>query len=412
MSGSNSNADVFASLIMLILALVFGSYLVWHFGKVPILEMLRYLRYSELWVVNLFTHSHEHCLAWLQNTQQNDHNPSNEVITLTNQCFGPNFLSSVPKQELGEYFMLSATSMAVLATGIEHYIHCPMAIIFSILGMYVLLYSPRGKFRTRHTLESFIKVQAKIWPVIAPIVNFNPTKSSARMPGAIVPDKLPLFAEALSPEEWIAWHRIPVTNGIADREATRRAFVMQLGPRWNGLEGQPEHIKALFVAFSLKGVQKREQSDDLLGRISLCWSANKGFHLTKELADEIRGLLKDPEIGGKGLEVGQDYAWRSTALLAILKWARSMGGVLAPAQFLWLRGTDRNLWYVLNNLGRRSFHSEGAGAMAHFMVEQTAKKPLPIPRVDTAIVTLNQYLAETGRIIPQREDPNAKRGRK
>ena len=30
--------------------------------------------------------------------------------------------------------------------------------------------------------------------------------------------------------------------------------------------------------------------------------------------------------------------------------------------------------------------------MAHFMAEQAAQKPLPIPRVETAIVTLNTYL--------------------
>jgi intracellular multiplication protein IcmP len=90
-----------------------------------------------------------------------------------------------------------------------------------------------------------------------------------------------------------------------------------------------------------------------------------------------------------------------------------MGGVLAPAQFLWLRGVDRNLWYALNNLGRRSFHSEGMGAMAHFMAEQAAKKPLPIPRVDTAIITLNQFLSDPEKRsipIPPREGDATKIG--
>jgi intracellular multiplication protein IcmP len=85
-----------------------------------------------------------------------------------------------------------------------------------------------------------------------------------------------------------------------------------------------------------------------------------------------------------------------------------MGGVLAPAQFLWLRAEDRNLWYPLNNLGRRSFHAEGAGAMAHYLAEQAADKPLPIPRIDTAIVTLNQYLAANAVSIPPREGGSGK----
>ena len=73
-----------------------------------------------------------------------------------------------------------------------------------------------------------------------------------------------------------------------------------------------------------------------------------------------------------------------------------------------MRGADRALWYPLNNLGRRAFHSEGAGAMAHFMAEEAAQKPLPMPRLDTAIVTINQYLAQTAAKIPPREEAKRK----
>ena len=80
-----------------------------------------------------------------------------------------------------------------------------------------------------------------------------------------------------------------------------------------------------------------------------------------------------------------------------------MGGVLAPAAFLWLRGEERALWYPLNNQGRRSYHAEAAGAMAHFMAELAAKKPLPIPRVETALITINQYLANNQVQVPPRQ---------
>ena len=89
-------------------------------------------------------------------------------------------------------------------------------------------------------------------------------------------------------------------------------------------------------------------------------------------------------------------------MVGVLRWGRYIGGLLAPAAFIWLRGEDRALWYPLNNLGRRSYHSEAAGAMAHFMAELAAKKPLPIPRVETALITINQYLANTQVQIPAR----------
>jgi intracellular multiplication protein IcmP len=402
-SNSQNNADQGLTLVLGLALLFLAFWLVWHFFKMPILEALRWIRFAELWVINLFFHRYDSCLDWLREVRFADPDPSPTVVRLTNQCFGADYLANVPVEDSASYYSLSANGIGAIESGITQYIHWPLAAVFAGLGFYTMFYSPRNKFRTKHTLESFIKVQAKMWPVISPIVDFNPIKSSARIPGSMVPDKLPLFAEALSPEEWISYQRIPVTNNIPEREATRRAFLLQLGPRWNGLAGQPPYILSLFAAFALKGIQNREESDDLLGRLSQCWSAKAGFKLTPNIASEVAGLVRNSDIGGQALAVAEKHAYRTTAMLGVLGWARSKGGVLAPAQFLWLRGVDRTLWYALNNLGRRSFHTEGAGAMAHFMAEQNANKPLPIPRIDTAVVTMNQYLAERGLAIPPRE---------
>jgi intracellular multiplication protein IcmP len=403
MSNKQNEPDAMWTMFWLAIVLTLGAVIFWHYFKGPILEVLRWLRFAELWIVSLFTDRNDACLDWLRNARLNDTSPSDNMIAWTNQCFGSDYLGQLPAQDQNSYFMLSGPAMSGIEQIAAKYYRWPVVAGFVGAAVYVIYFSPRNKFRTRHNLESCIKTQVKMWPVISPIVNFNPIKSSARTPGSMVPDKLPLFAEALAPEEWISFHRIPVTNGIAERETTRRAFLLQLGPRWNGIEGQPPHIRGLFAAFALKGVQRREESDDLLGRLSLGWSPKGGFTITSDIKAEVDKLIRDPEIGGKALEAATSFAWRATALLGVLQWARAMGGVLAPAQFLWLRGTDRPLWYALNNLGRRSFHTEGAGAMAHFMAEQNAKKPLPIPRIDTAIVTLNQYLAESGQPIPPRE---------
>jgi intracellular multiplication protein IcmP len=325
---------------------------------------------------------------------------------LTNSCFGQSYLAQQGDQA-ANYYTMTMTSLNMLGAVAAGYYRWPMILVLAAVGCHILLFSPNNKFLTKHTLETLIQTQAKMWPIISPITKFNPSKTG-RIMGEMVPDKLPMFAEALSPEEWVSWHRIPVVNGIPDRDAARRAFVKQLGPRWNGLDTLPLHMRALFAAFALRGTQKREESEDLLGRLALAWSPEKGFRPDGNLVAEINKIIKDPELGGKAAPVADQYAWRTTALLGVLKWARAMGGVLAPAQFLWVRAEDRSLWYPLNNLGRRSFHSEGAGAMAHFMAEEAAKKPLPIPRIDTAYVTLNAYLSDGDKKsipIPPRENP-------
>lgn len=382
------------------------AWVIWHFFKHPILEVFRWMRFTELWTVNVFaSHRYDACLDWLRNARFSETNPSPDMVNWTNNCFGMSYLQSVPSDEVLSYYGLSADAVGRIEGGIMVYLRWPLGLIFAGIGFYAMYVSPRNKFKTQHSLESFIKVQAGMWPVISPIVNFNPLKFSARAPGDPVPDKMPLFAEALSPEEWLAFHRVGLVNNIPDRDAARRGFLLQLGPRWTGtFAGQPMYMKAIIAACALKGAQKREESDEMLGRISTFWSAKGGLQLDMKLTSEIESILRDEKLGGQALMIANQHAFRSTAMLGIMRWARSRGGVLAPGQFVWLRGTDRVLWYVLNNLGRRAYLMEGAGALAHFMAEQAARKPLPIPRIDTAVVTINQYMAERGMAIPLREE--------
>lgn len=389
--------------VLLVLVLGLALILFWYYFRGPILEGLRWVRWGELWMLHPFTKELDPCIDWLRAARLHDEQPSLDMVHYAYQCFGGDKLATLSGQDRMDYLMLSAPPLSDIETRISYYLKWPLVAAFAGVGIYAAYFSVRNKFRTTHNLESFIKVQAKMWPIITPIVDFNPIKSSARLLGARIPDKLPLFAEALAPEEWVSWQRIPVSNSVVDREVARRAFVAQLGPRWNGSAAQPTYIRVLLAAFSFKGVQKREECEEMLGRIAVCWTAKGGLRLTPAVVAEADKILRDPDIGGKAAEVAANFAYRTTAVLGVLRWGRMQGGVIAPASFLWLRGVDRTLWYALNNLGRRSFHSEGAGAMAHFMAELAAGHALPIPRVDTAIITLNQYLAENNRTIPPRE---------
>ena len=56
--------------------------------------------------------------------------------------------------------------------------------------------------------------------------------------------------------------------------------------------------------------------------------------------------------------------------MGLLNEARLKSGVLAPAQFVWLKLVDRRLWYALHSLG---FETEGSGRYLH-----------PNPRIEAA----------------------------
>ena len=87
--------------------------------------------------------------------------------------------------------------------------------------------------------------------------------------------------------------------------------------------------------------------------------------------------------------------------MSLLNAARSRHGVLAPAQFAWLKLVDRPLWYALQSLGfetegvGRYLHPnprvEAVGARDHWAVERAADIPIAEPSFDHAIIALQRH---------------------
>ncbi len=365
--------------------------LFWYYNEFKVKSAIRWVRWSEMWVWSLvldedYTVTYKgmpvHYDTWL------------DAIPL------------IPEKELND------ETMAVIATLAMAPIKFPIALILGIIGLWCLQYGPGTNNRRKMNLDSLINAQAKNFPVIAPFVKFNPSKQPPRAPGAPVPAELPLFAEALGPEEWLAYHSIPIPDGNVDRQASYLAFAQQLGPRWAGWEKLPPHKQILLACFCLKASRKRKEADSMIGRIAECWSFEKGLSLNKDrkLLSDARAVLKNKELSSLVLRRANQHAFHSTAMLRALATAREEGGVLAPAQFVWLRAFDRTLWYPLNNLGRQAFHMEAFGAMAHYKIEKMTQRPIPRPKVEAAIDTIVTYMqSDRARPIPQLDYKGSKK---
>ena len=155
------------------------------------------------------------------------------------------------------------------------------------------------------------------------------------------------------------------------------------------------------AAFCLKSVRKRGQADEMLGELAKCWTFERGLKLKGSLVRQARKILRDRDISGKILSKCNQHAYENTVMIRALATAREEGGVMAPAQFVWLRGFDRTLWYPLNNLGRQSHHMEALGAICHYKAEKSAQRPIPRPKVEDAVKAVSEYLASTAsRPIP------------
>jgi intracellular multiplication protein IcmP len=345
----------------------------WHFFHQPVTDMFGALRHFELVLISKVVH---------------DQAASRYIVGWRD------YLAHHPGQNLRWVDIRATTTI----TG--HYLRYPVAAILLLMAYFAVFRTARSSYKHTYTLDKLIAVQSKVWPVISPIVKFNPGADNARDPESHdqIPSELPVFAEALSPTEWLRFHRIAPydsaeherSNDPMDRDAAFYAFSEQLGPRWRGAISLPWHQKGLFAAFALKAARKREEADTLLGELAMAADPKKGMALAlrPKLKRRIMAIINDPALGGAADKIAARHAYVAPAMMHLLEYARERGGVLAPASFLWLRGADRALWYPLNNMGRQSFHTEAAGAIAHLNAEKAARTPLFSPKVMAAVDTL------------------------
>lgn len=376
--------------IMLVVLAVL-LWLFWYYFDVEVRNLVRWIRYTEMWV-----------LQWFMD--------DDAKIIFANQEFPwqPGFekTRTVNQNELSFSYLSYFTALTMQ----------PMKMffvaLFSAAAMWCMFLGPGTQFRRKYDLEGIIERQSQNFKIIRPFVRFNPQKQPSRPPGSPVPAELPMFAEALGPEEWLAYNVIPTPDGKVDENAAAAAFRLQLGERWRGPNELESYKQVLLAVFCLKASRKRKDADEMIGRLALCWSGAGGLRLGKDgkLLRDARRILKDKNLAGKTLAQCNRHAFVTTAMLRALAFAREEGGVLAPATFVWLRAHDRALWYPLNNLGRQSFHPEAMGAMSHYKAERMTQRPIPVPKVEDAVKTIKEYMGSIrARPIPQLDYKDSKK---
>jgi hypothetical protein len=306
--------------------------------------------------------------------------------------------------------------------------------IYALAGLYLALrgtrFRPDQLYTVKPTLDWMIDFQANHWKTIQPFRQVNPAqmkdidppdlaaamgKRRADLPplkGSLVlsPEAPAVrpgdWTRALKPEEWLvatghthdqaAWEGQnaelgfdPVFRrrwGALTYESVAEVLAAQLTTEWKGFDALRPYQQALCAVFALFYAYKNSAGEKLLNELSVLF-ANKG---RAKLDDLITGekrlyrLIKSTLIGSEGKHlaaVASKHAWRETAFVAMIGVARKDRGVLAAAQFNWLKQQDRALWYALNSAGGDAFLIESAGVMAHFKAEQQVGAPLRRPAV-------------------------------
>lgn len=367
---ANNNNENALDFLWLIVMLVVGVTLIWYFGKSYIANAVFTVRYYEIVAIDYVLNG---WMKFVQLAHLPLHTPNTQDLT---QWSG--YIQSKP----GE---VSFTVLNKVSTIVGNYLRYPFAIILMGLAFLVYRANMAIKFKTIFNMQRLKTQEEKDWPQIVPVANLDLVKQELNegpWAMALTPMEFSKQNNLLKFEENNGQKTVSLISGAA-----YRVFALQLGSIWTRAEKLPIHAQALFAIFAARANRDREAADQLLLQITA--SANLGklnFAGTQELlAKHVNSKL--------AAGVTSQHAYLYAVMASMLELART-DGVLATAEFLWLKPVDRKLWYMLNSVGRQTVVPEVAGAFAHWIAEKRLARPLKVPMVDEAVKALDAALKE------------------
>ena len=292
--------------------------------------------------------------------------------------------SMVNEGALIDYTKVQWDQVVQLCDSVGFFLAVPFSIL-TALGAYLLLFChPGTRFGRVFSMNSLRKQGRKLWPYTSPVqenlVNTDITKgpwAMAELPMDFCKRHKLLRVEVNDREETV-W--------AIDKPTAEAALAKQLGVQWTGIHRLPEHARALAACFLAKIDRNTSATKALLEQIAR--SSATGV-LDFEGVDELLKKYEDSK-ALKWLEKRHAYVY--TLMASMLDISRSEG-VLASADFLWLKPLDRPLWYMLNSVGRQTAVIEAAGPFAHWLAEKRLKRPLRTPMVGQAVSALAEEVA-------------------
>lgn len=193
---------------------------------------------------------------------------------------------------------------------------------------------------------------------------------------------------ALKPVAFMKKHNILVEtkSGYKIRRwQANLVFTAQLGATWKGIDTLKEHEKFLFAIFCAFACYDREQAELALSKISVN-SRNKKLDFSF-----IDNLLNKYSQSENIQKLVKQHHYTHTLFSSLLELARQ-SGIVSTSSFLWLKAYDRELWYVLNNVGRTAVYIEGAAVRAHWLYEKKMQRAISSPMIESAIESLYEVL--------------------
>ena len=284
------------------------------------------------------------------------------------------------------------------------YLSYPIAALLIILSSLLYFGHANARFKKTYNMQLLVQTEKEDWPQITPVAHLDLIHVDIHQgpwSAALSPMQFAKKYNLLSLQEIVTSDQTQkVTKKIIytiQREETNKVLALQLGDYWNGTDRLPAHTKALFAAFAAQACRNHSASRKLLAQIAnSSISSRLDFSGTEELIKKYQEFKSIKKVIRK-------HAYVLTVMASMLVLARQEG-VLASADFLWLKPIDRLLWFTLNSIGRQTAFSEAAGPFSHWIAERVIGRRLIVPMIDEGVNALDRALEEVLYVPEESED--------
>ena len=291
-----------------------------------------------------------------------------------------------------------------LAHNVGSFFRWPAAALVAILALACALFNAPGRFTRNLDLTGLMREQARTFRASSAYVE----RGLALVKPA---DGEPRSADpALRAEEWVA--RFAARDGRHDEQRAAEELTRQLGAEWRGVAEAAPHVRCLFAALALHAGRKRDEATMLLGDLATSLPDGRGdgpagpvtpLAFPPTVVAKADAVLTDATLVAPCSEAAGRHAYTAPALMSVLTLARAQAGVLAPAQFNFLKLVDRRLWYALHSLGfpggqnpaeQPNPRIEALGTRDHWAAERDAGQPLPVPSLARALDVVRKHAVQ------------------
>jgi intracellular multiplication protein IcmP len=363
--GQQGGSDSTSNLFWILAALVVGAMSLWYFKKDWIVSVAFHIRHAEMMLIVPMVKVWAQLMVWF-------HLPAPSLQPIYN------WEKFIQGSSYADVTFQRVIEMSQLVGSYLRFLVLPPLVI---MCAYLLFFHKAAQFRKQYTMKSLRRSEARNWPVITPVLDLDLTSTSIdKGPWAMAQPPLKFAKEknilTLVTVQGKLQHSI-------DSALAQQQFIMQMGPRWRGAEALPIHMKALLVIFAARAEKERDLPKKLIAQIAA--SAQKNGKL------DFSGVSQALKKYGRSRSIewlSGRHAYVYTLMASLMEFART-DGVVASAEFLWLKPVDRRLWYMINSVGRQTAVVEVAGPFAHWLAEKTIKRALKTPMVEQAVTAMD-----------------------